>query len=115
MYSVSEKRSQPYNTTTLGQLTAVTGFDWSSLIINWLFKDFNPQANLTQNEPIVIFESNFLMNASQIFNDAAQNNKQTLINLIVWSFMKDKMEFLPKAFRDAHMEFNKSKLIYVFE
>jgi hypothetical protein len=34
-------------------------------------------------------------------------NKRALDNLLVWSFVKSKMNFLPKAFRDAQLEFDK--------
>ncbi len=49
----------------------------------------------------------YLKNASTIFTDALNTNREALDNLMIWSFVKEKTGYLPKEFKDARLDFDK--------
>jgi predicted metalloendopeptidase len=72
-----------------------------------------PQLNVTNNETILVLDVNYIKNASRIYSDAFKNNNEDLLNLMIWSFIKDKlisMNFLPKNYTNALRKFNEEYL-----
>ena len=72
-----------------------------------------PRLNVTNNETILTLDMNYISNASRIYLDAFKNNNEDLLNLMIWSFIKDKLitlNFLPKNYTNALRKFNEEFL-----
>lgn len=66
--------------------------------------------NITSNETLITLDLHYITNASLIYLDAFKNNRQDLSNLMIWSFLKEKLislNFLPKNYTSSLIQFNK--------
>lgn len=65
---------------------------------------------MTENEVVLVYDWKYLKNASQIYANAFENQKEDLLNLMIWSFLKEKiinLNFLPKNITSKFIEFEK--------
>lgn len=106
LYDTAEKRAQQYTNTTLKNLTDTTSFDFTKFVKDYLLKEFT-NLTITESESILVNEYKYLVNATALYKDSLVNNKETLINLMIWSFVNSRSNYLPKLFRDARLEFDK--------
>ena len=73
-------------------------FDWVEFVKNGIFKDF-PSIQIKNDEQILVNELDYLTNATIIYKNALATKAETLLNLMVWSFVKERTDFLPKIFK----------------
>ncbi|RNA08867.1 neprilysin isoform X2 [Brachionus plicatilis] len=82
------RRNSTYKNMTIGQLEkAIPDFEWK----NYLFGIYQDVKNVTVDENEIVLVDDW--------ND--------LKNLLIWLFVKETIPFLPKAFQEAKLEFDK--------
>jgi predicted metalloendopeptidase len=106
LYDLDRKRDQIHRNLTLNELTNITSFNFTKLIKDYLLKEFT-KLYITESEPILVDELNYIINVSNLYLNASKFNSETLTNLMVWSFVKDATHYLPKLFQEARLDFDK--------
>jgi len=106
LYDSGKKRDQILINLTLKELTNITSFNFTELLKDYLLKEFT-ELNITESEPILVNELNYVINVSNLYLNASKYNPETLANLMIWSFVKDTTHYLPRLFQDARLDFDK--------
>ena len=108
----TEKRNQKYINTTIAKLNAdYAGFDWKKYIVTGLYGDHG-DLKVNENDIVLVEDPAYLGNFSELYSNMVKdtNKIKTLDNLLTWTFVKSKSNFLPKLYQDIQLEFDKFNL-----
>jgi predicted metalloendopeptidase len=106
----TEKRKEIYENLKIKELQAeYPGFEWTQFIVDGLFEKKKEELKVNEDEPIIVYHSNYIKKAAQYYSSIIKNEKEkrVLDNLMAWSFVKVFISTLPKKYRDALQDFEK--------
>jgi hypothetical protein len=76
LYDSGKKRDQILINLTLKELTNITSFNFTELLKDYLLKEFT-ELNITESEPILVNELNYIINVSNLYLNASKYNPET--------------------------------------
>lgn len=100
------RRTSEYTNMTLDELQEkLPQFEWKKYIHS-LFRDIK-NVTITNTEEILVDDLPYLERAVQIYADYNGRRKRDMDNYLIWSYYKDKFQYLPKRFREIKNELDK--------
>ncbi|CAF0711916.1 unnamed protein product [Brachionus calyciflorus] len=98
LLNTAEKRIMAYEKMTIGSLKKnFSEFDWETFIQKKVFKEIG-NISIGDNQEVELFSFRYVSNAIKIFTEELKKDKKNLDNLLIWSFVKKSLHFLPKAY-----------------
>lgn len=71
-----------------------------------MFKDIE-NITITDDEVILVDDLGYVKKACSLYADLIKTQKRDLENLLMWLLVKDVINFMPKKFQNAALEFDK--------